>query len=160
MTAWSVLLRNARRSVGLSQAEAAGRAGLSESSFKAYEGGRRDPSRPRLIAILDALDVNQTDRNAVLSAAGSPSRRIARGPSPDPQHAALARDRRDPSLPLACVRRQRAYEIVDANAAGRRLWRLDPTTPGVTHVERNALAFATDAEVASHVVNWEESVSR
>jgi transcriptional regulator with XRE-family HTH domain len=146
--------------MGLSQIEAAARAGLSASSFKAYEGGRRNPSRPRLIAILDALDVNQTDRNAILFAAGfaiEPNRVL---PEPSTRNMPLSRAAEEIHRyrwPAFVVNER--MEIVDANAAGRRLWRLDPTAPGAAHVERNALALATDPEVASHVVNWDEAVS-
>src|ERR1022692_3558612 len=47
------LLRRARKSVGLTQADLA-RAGVTQSVISAYEGGQRQPSVPVLAALTDA----------------------------------------------------------------------------------------------------------
>ena len=52
---WFDMLAAARQRVGLSQAELAARSHVSAESIKAYERGKRHPSRPYLTAILDAL---------------------------------------------------------------------------------------------------------
>ena len=49
-----VLLRQARRSAGLSQAELAARAGITQSVISAYESGHRQPSLPVLAGLVDA----------------------------------------------------------------------------------------------------------
>jgi uncharacterized protein len=48
------LLRRARRSVGMSQAELAFRAAVAQSVISAYEAGRRQPSLPALARLIDA----------------------------------------------------------------------------------------------------------
>lgn len=48
------LLRDARQRAGLSQAELAARAGVTQSVISAYESGHRQPSLPRLAALIEA----------------------------------------------------------------------------------------------------------
>ena len=48
------LLRQARKRAGLSQAELAARAGVTQSVISAYESGHRQPSVPALAALVDA----------------------------------------------------------------------------------------------------------
>jgi predicted nucleotidyltransferase/DNA-binding XRE family transcriptional regulator len=48
------LLRQARKRAGLSQAELAARAGVTQSVISAYESGHRQPSVPALTALIDA----------------------------------------------------------------------------------------------------------
>ncbi len=49
-----VLLREARRRAGLSQAELASRAGVAQSVISVYESGRRQPALPTLAALVEA----------------------------------------------------------------------------------------------------------
>jgi predicted nucleotidyltransferase/DNA-binding XRE family transcriptional regulator len=48
------VLREARRQAGLTQAELATRAGITQSVISAYESGRRQPSLPVLHSLIDA----------------------------------------------------------------------------------------------------------
>jgi uncharacterized protein len=48
------LLRRARMEAGLSQAELAARAGVTQSVISAYESGHRQPALPTLVALLEA----------------------------------------------------------------------------------------------------------
>jgi uncharacterized protein len=48
------LLRRARLDAGLSQAELAGRAGVTQSVISAYESGHRQPALPTLAALIEA----------------------------------------------------------------------------------------------------------
>jgi uncharacterized protein len=48
------LLRQARKRAGLSQAELASRAGVTQSVISAYESGQRQPSIPVLARLIDA----------------------------------------------------------------------------------------------------------
>jgi predicted nucleotidyltransferase/DNA-binding XRE family transcriptional regulator len=48
------IVRQARRRAGLTQAELAGRAGITQSVISAYESGRRQPSVPVLYSLVDA----------------------------------------------------------------------------------------------------------
>ncbi len=53
-TAAGALLRRARGKAGLSQAELAARAGVTQSVISAYESGHRQPAVPTLAALIDA----------------------------------------------------------------------------------------------------------
>ena len=48
------LLRRARTGAGLSQAELAARAGVTQSVISAYESGHRQPALPTLAALIEA----------------------------------------------------------------------------------------------------------
>src|SRR6266581_1901162 len=48
------LIRQARKRAGLSQAELAARAGVTQSVISAYESGHRQPAIPTLAALVDA----------------------------------------------------------------------------------------------------------
>jgi predicted nucleotidyltransferase/DNA-binding XRE family transcriptional regulator len=50
----SSLLREARRRAGLTQAQLAGRASVTQSVISAYESGRREPSLPVLLGLIGA----------------------------------------------------------------------------------------------------------
>ena len=50
------LLRQARTGAGLSQAELAARAGVTQSVISAYESGHRQPALPTLAALIEAAD--------------------------------------------------------------------------------------------------------
>ncbi len=67
---WRQQLKAARRALGTSRASLALMAGVSEATVKAYELGRRRPSRKSLEAILDALKLDAARRNKVLAAVG------------------------------------------------------------------------------------------
>jgi hypothetical protein len=53
-TTAGALLRQARKRVGLSQADLATRAGVTQSVISAYESGQRQPSLPALARLIDA----------------------------------------------------------------------------------------------------------
>jgi len=54
------LLRQARKQAGLSQAELAARAGLTQSVISAYESGQRQPSIPALARLIQAAGFELT----------------------------------------------------------------------------------------------------
>jgi uncharacterized protein len=58
----SVLLREARRNAGLSQAELARRAGTTQSVVSAYESASRQPSVPMLARLISAAGLELTMR--------------------------------------------------------------------------------------------------
>jgi uncharacterized protein len=64
------LLRRARRGAGISQAELAFRAGVTQSVISAYEAGRRQPSLPTLARLIDAagadlvVDIQRSSRRS------------------------------------------------------------------------------------------------
>src|SRR5437879_3890406 len=60
----AMLIVNARRAAGLSQAELARRAGLTRSVVNAYERGRRDPGAGALASLVAAADRELVTRPA------------------------------------------------------------------------------------------------
>lgn len=81
MDAAGALLRQARRKCGLSQAELAQRAGTTQSVISVYESGRRQPSLPTLMSLIEAtgsqLNVQLADASAVSAKIDKPlARRV------------------------------------------------------------------------------------
>ena len=66
---WSHKLREAREALHLSQRALAEQAGVSPGTVKLYETGRRRTG-PMLTRLLDALKLEQIERNAILVGAG------------------------------------------------------------------------------------------
>ncbi len=60
---WRVQLEAARRVLGLSRAELARAAGVSASTVRGYEDGRRHPKQESLEAIIGALRLDRTVAN-------------------------------------------------------------------------------------------------
>ncbi len=69
-TDWRSLLRDSREAIALTLDELGERSGVSANTMKAYELGLRNPTRPLLPALLNALDIDRFARNGVLEAAG------------------------------------------------------------------------------------------
>jgi uncharacterized protein len=90
------LLRRARRSAGISQAELAFRAGVAQSVISAYEAGRRQPSLPTLAKLIDAagcdLVVDIQHQPAELTKLSGPVGRQVRRKRRDLVAAAAAHD--------------------------------------------------------------------
>lgn len=77
------VLRGARAAAGLSQADLAGRAGVTQSVISVYESGRRQPSVPTLAALVAAtgheLDLSyRTPRQGLARLTGPVGRRLRR----------------------------------------------------------------------------------
>lgn len=77
------VLRAARTAAGLSQADLAGRAGITQSVISVYESGRRQPSVPTLAALVAAtgheLDLSyRTPKQGLARLTGPVGRRLRR----------------------------------------------------------------------------------
>lgn len=158
---WSERLRRARRGAGLTQTEVARIAGLSMQTVRAYERRRRHPTRPRLVAILDALHVAWAERNAILTTAGY---------APDGHGPGAQR-------PIAgCTRAEAAGElahyswpvfmldpygtVVAANAATQRLWGIDLPRESGERSGRNVLTVLADPRFSDRLLNWDAAATR
>jgi len=82
MADWNTQLREARRSLGLSHEELAKRAGMSAASLRAYELGRRHPTREHLSSLLRAMKFDLRSRNEALISGGFAPSRWRRRPAP------------------------------------------------------------------------------
>lgn len=117
------VLREMRRQRRLSQLELSLRVGVSQRHLSCLETGRAAPSRPMLLALLDALDAPLAERNRALLSAGYAPQFVERGLD-DPQMAPvreaiehlLAAHEPAPALVLDA-----GWSLVRANAAALRL---------------------------------------
>lgn len=160
MSEWYRLLTKARTSLGVSQAELAARSSVSHASIKSYESGKRHPSRPYLVALLDALKIDRVERNAILDAAGFASDWRTVGP--------LAADDFMFSIAEAAAELERTpwpafamnemMEVVAANRLAQTLWGVDLRTEYTDALDRNFLTVASDPKFADRLENWDECV--
>ena len=154
---WRVLLRDARRAVSLTREDLASRSGVSAVSIKAYELGKRNPTRDMLTRLLDALELDRYGRNQVLEAAGF---------RPD----GLDVWKRNPGFALsfdeaaAEVQRYRwpafvtgeGMKLLHANAAYQRLWGRNPDAEQPRGVAGSFLTWMSHPALAGRVKNWDE----
>ncbi len=159
MSDWSALLVTARTRLSVSQADLAARSHVSLPTVKAYEQGKRHPSRPYLIAILDALHVSVMERNAILEAAGyaADNREIVPRVteldlSPEESQAELDR------LTWPAFVLNDASEVVFTNSIMERVWGVDLSSEFQDVSERSMLAVASDPRFADRLLNWDEAV--
>lgn len=159
MSEWFQMLVDIRNRLGISQAELAARAHVSLASVKAYEQGKRHPSRPYLTAILDALKVDRTARNDILDAAGYASDWQELTPiTPEVafnvETAQLEIDRTQwPSFVMTEM-----SEVIVANRLAERLWGVDLSSEFKEVADRSFLALASNPRFADRCVNWDECV--
>ncbi len=158
MKAWHQLLAEARKSVGLSRRELAERAGVPPETIRAYERGQRRATRGRLIALLDAINVDQRSRNDVLATAGFAIETAGGGRRSASRYLSVEEAvEQAESRPWPAFVVNELVEVLGMNDAGRRLWGL-PASRFRRPVERNILTLATNRRFAAHFVNWEEAV--
>ena len=159
MALWFEQLAAARTRLHVSQTELAARANISVASVKAYEQGKRHPSRQYLAAMLDALKVDRGERNAIFMAAGY----------------ALDGDQLGPTLFDMGLSREEAQAEVDrvawpafvlnefseltcANGIAEKLWGIDLATEFTEPGERAMLSVAAQPRFADCMLNWDEAI--
>ncbi len=157
---WSRRLRAAREGLGLSRGELAALASLSAETIRAYETGKRGATAPTLRAIMDALGIEQAERNHILTGAGFVGVAIEFTPeiAPDYYFTLDQATREIERAPWpACIVNDR-MDVIAANRLALTLWGVDfereLTGPG----ERNLLSIASTPHFAERVENWEEAV--
>jgi len=159
MGQWYEMLAAARTRLDLSQAELAGRAAISLHTLKAYEQGRRHPSVQYLRAVLDALNVDRTERGQILEAAGYAFDWQDLGPDSrdlgfDEASAQAEIDR----VAWPCFVTSDFAEVVCANAVVQRLWGVDLRREYTDIHDRNLLSVASNPRFADRCENWDEAV--
>jgi transcriptional regulator with XRE-family HTH domain len=161
---WRRKLRDVRQRLGLSQREVAERAGLSPESIRAYETGRRRPTRERLAAILQALDATVYDASEILEGAGfsTPSSAFPDGEYPNYYFFTMDEVQAEVELvgwPEFVT--GGANDVVAANAAAQALWGIDFAREHATRprAQLNLLSVASQHRFADRVVNWDECVA-
>jgi transcriptional regulator with XRE-family HTH domain len=159
MADWYVLLRAARRDLGLSPANLAVRAGISEASVRAYEMGRRHPTRERLAALLTCLRIDRRSRNDMFISAGFAPEAIdePEGSLTRNEAAHLANERPWPAFVV--------NELMEMIAANRAALRLTGMRRAVLddRVERNVMVLAArvvSAAPTEQTGDWGVAASR
>jgi transcriptional regulator with XRE-family HTH domain len=158
---WNDRLRRARRAAGMTQAAVGHAAGLSMQTVRAYERRRRHPTRPHLVAMLDALRVERGERNAMLASAGFAGDADAQrgGTSDGTFSTAEAADEVRHYRWPAFVTNEYAT-VLAANRATQGLW----STPFGRHrsdmAERNLLTVLSNSHLAKCLLNWDEALTR
>ena len=158
--AWCRLLAQARESVGLSQERLAAVSGVSLGSVKAYEQGRRHPSRAQLVAMFDALKISRATRNAILVAAGFAGETVpstSEGQVKDLTQEQALREISAYKWPAFLCNEN--AEILGANVAGRKMWQIEPFG-SLFRLGDPALCVATHPEIVRRIVNWDEAVGQ
>ena len=162
MDAWRTKLRHARDRLGLSQRDVAGRAGVSPETVRAYESGRRRPTRERLGDLLDAIPVTAHERQDILDSAGFSTPRTLYPATEYPDYF-LSIDEIQPEVervgwPAFVL--SSTNEVVAANAAVQALWGIDFEEERAkrTAPQMNLLAVASERRFADRMVNWDECV--
>ncbi len=158
MSEWFAMLYEARVRLGLSQADLAARSHVSLPSVKSYEQGKRHPSRPYLTAMLDALRVDRSERNAILKLAGYATDGLELGPWLRDGFMFTLDEACDhiKSCPWPASVGSEFLEVFFANDAAIALWGIDLEREFPDKYTRNVLSFATEPRFVDRIVNREE----
>jgi transcriptional regulator with XRE-family HTH domain len=157
---WRAALRTLREAMGLDRDQTAKLAGVSVETVRAYEVGRRQPSRGTLLRLLLALRASRLDRNRVLLGAGF--REDDQPPGVEPDAPDLRFDEAVSEILAspwpACVCDDVAT-VLAANPAILRLWEAPTGWEQLTPVERNLFARLSEPAFGDRVDNREEVAS-
>jgi transcriptional regulator with XRE-family HTH domain len=160
MENWSDMLAAARTRLRLTQAELAALTHISANTIKAYEAGRRHPSRPYLVAMLDALKIGREERNRILLDAGYASDGYEIGPwvygqfmFTSEEAAAFIEGYDWPAFLLTEM-----MDLAAANAAAQRLWHVDLTREFLEPGDRNLLSVVSDPRFGPRLANMPEAL--
>jgi len=150
-----VLLRQARRSVGITQRDLARLAHVSRSSLLAYELQRRHPTRDTLCRVLDSLGIDLHRRNELLAAAGyaiEDSVAIVRSNPLDFEAACADVEAR----PWVSFLLNELIEIRAASQLGRALWPINKKMLEEP-ARRSMLSILTKPWYADGIADWDEA---
>lgn len=156
---WTVLLRQSRQAAALSRDDVARRSGISAESLRAYETGRRRPSREMLNAVLDSLAVDPARRNAILRGAGFIDDATWVGKQADnPEYSFDEAVAHMSGVPWPAHINSETFEVLAANDLIQALWGIDMVTEFPDPVDRNLAAVLTTPRFADCVANWDDLV--
>ena len=158
---WFDELGETRKALNLSRADLARLAGVSPESVRAYETGRRKPSRKSLVAILDALKLERRSRDRILVDAGYAPDGFNLGPDRyfdymfTLEQAQVHLD----DTPWPAFVMNEVLEVVAANQRVQDLWGVDLRREFVEPRQRNMLGLASNPRFAERLLNWDEMVA-
>jgi transcriptional regulator with XRE-family HTH domain len=156
---WHVALRSIRERLAMTRVELARLSGVSPETLRAYEAGRRRPSRQNLDAVLDALKLDRTEANRIRLALGFAADFRDYGiPGVADQFTLDELAAEIERVPWPAFAANEMMEILVANPMIQKLWRVDLNREFLEPFERNALKVASSPRFASHLVNWDEAI--
>ena len=157
---WARSLQAARERLGISRARLASLASLSPETVRAYESGRRKPSREGLEAVLRALRLDRWDANQVRHSLGFAADYLRMGQL-DPTFMFSLEELPQwmEGIPWPQFVVDENLQIVLANTAAQRVWRVDLEREFPTLQDRSMTKFAAHVRFAGCVLNWEEMVA-
>lgn len=157
MQAWNLELRTLRKSAGLTVGELARLAHMSEASVRAYELGRRHPTREHLLRLLTCLRVDVQSRSRVLVRAGyAPDIAFDRFAEPNLPVNEAIRVTQERAWPTFLINRR--TEILGLSAPARALVGL-PDVLVAPRERRSVLTVATRHAIATMAENWDQIVT-
>jgi transcriptional regulator with XRE-family HTH domain len=157
MDDWSRQFARVRSRLGISQAELAALSHVSHASIKAYEEGKRHPSRPYLAALLDALKLDRAERNSIMTAAGYASDGLSlRATNEDVTFTIeeAAREIERYAWPAFIVNEMMGVPC--ANRVAQTLWGVDLDREFLDPNERNLFSVVSNPRIATRCVNLDE----
>lgn len=155
---WRRLLREHRLRLHISLPEAARRAHLSLSAVKAYESGKRHPSREALVALVSELGLPVEVANRVLAGAGyAIDLRGILDERYEPREAGwFAEQVKRHSWPVFVT--NQVSDVLAANHAFRRLIGMPLGEQLPNPATWNIIARSSDRAFAERMENWDEAM--
>ena len=160
MKTWNRLLADARRSIGLTQAELAAKGGISEDTVKAYEVGRRRPSPAALDRLFMVLNVDWRSRNDILTSGEfSPGPLWPGGRTNAERYLTVEEASEEVALrPWPSLVLNEKLEVLATNEAGYRIMEIDPERLS-DPLKRSLLTIVTEPQMSQRLVNWDDAVA-
>jgi len=157
---WAQALQSARERLGMSRAHLAILASLSPETVRAYEVGRRKPSREGLDAVLRALKLDRWEANHIRQAFGYAADYLHLGQM-EPTYMFSLEELSEwvEAIPWPEFVLDENVQVVVANSVVRKVWGVDFQREFLTAQERNLTSVATNPRFADRAINWDEMVA-
>ncbi len=147
----------------MTRAELAARSGVPADTIRRWEDGSRNPTLPRLLRVLDALDCPGAEANAILRGAGFPTQRTLFPSDRFPNYFYTVEELQQTveEVPWGEFVLNDNVEVVAANSAIQAVWRVDFAQEKAKRAsaQMNLLSVASDHQFAGRMVNWDECVA-
>ena len=137
--------------------------GVPANTIRRWEDGTRNPTLPRLLRVLEALDCPSAEANAILEGAGYPTQRTLFPTDRFPNYFHTVEELQAvvEEVPWPEFVLNDNTEVVAANATVQALWGVDFRRERATRgpSQMNLLSVASLTLFTEHVLNWDEAVA-